>query len=65
LSAPFELGEHRVEIGTSIGIAVTSADASHPDALIKRADVSLNRATPEGGECFPFFEPAMAQRRPA
>jgi diguanylate cyclase (GGDEF)-like protein len=65
LSAPFDLGEHRVEIGTSIGIAITSADASHPDELIKRADVALYRAKQGGGDCFRFFELAMEQRRPA
>jgi diguanylate cyclase (GGDEF)-like protein len=65
LSAPFDLGEHRVEIGTSIGIAITSADASHPDELIKRADVALYRAKQGGGDRFRFFELAMEQRRPA
>jgi hypothetical protein len=38
-----------------IGISVALADASHPDELIKRADVALYRADQEGGDCFPFL----------
>jgi hypothetical protein len=56
LSAPFDLGAHRVEIGTSI---------SRPDELIKRADDAFDRTKPEGGDFFSFFELAMEGCRPA
>src|SRR5262245_17590967 len=65
LSAPFDQDEHRVDIGTNIGIAIASADASHPDELMKRADVALYRAKQGDGDCLRFFELAMEQRQPA
>jgi hypothetical protein len=46
LSAPFDLGARRVEIGTSI---------SRSDELIKRADDAFDCTKPEGGDCFQFL----------
>ena len=45
MSAPFRLGtqQHRVEIGTSIGIALYPEDAADPDALVKAADAAMYR----------------------
>ena len=50
LVAPFRLGsqQQRVDIGTSIGIALYPADARDADALIKAADAAMYTAKQEG-----------------
>jgi diguanylate cyclase (GGDEF)-like protein len=57
--APFDLGDHQVAIGTSIGIAIAPDDGSDPDQLLKNADMALYRAKANGRETFCFFEPEM------
>jgi diguanylate cyclase (GGDEF)-like protein len=64
LTAPFNLDGAEVTIGTSIGIAVSSADAMDADALIKRADVALYRAKAQGGDSYRFFDKRMEQHIP-
>jgi diguanylate cyclase (GGDEF)-like protein len=64
LTAPFDLDGNQVTIGTSIGIAVSSADAMDVDALIKRADVALYRAKAQGGDSYRFFDKRMEQHIP-
>jgi diguanylate cyclase (GGDEF)-like protein len=59
MAAPFELGEHRVSVATSIGIALFPDDGADADALLKRADTAMYRAKAEGRGCFRFFEPEM------
>ncbi len=59
MGAPFDLGEHHVTAGVSIGISIAPADAETPDDLIKNADIALYRAKAEGRECYRFFEPEM------
>jgi len=59
LSAPYEIDGHRVIVGVSIGIALVPANGSHPDILLKNADIALYRAKAEGRGVFRFFEPAM------
>jgi diguanylate cyclase (GGDEF)-like protein len=46
LAAPFQIGasKERVEIGTSIGIAIYPDDAHSPDTLVKAADAAMYRA---------------------
>jgi diguanylate cyclase (GGDEF)-like protein len=55
IASPYDLSAQRVEIGTSIGIAV--AQGVHVDAelLIKNADVALYAAKASGGNCFRVF----------
>ena len=50
LVTPFQLGsqQQRVDIGTSIGIALYPADARDADALIKAADAAMYTAKQEG-----------------
>jgi predicted signal transduction protein with EAL and GGDEF domain len=48
-----------VEIGASIGIAMTSPDAS-VDVLLKNADMALYRAKADGRGTFCFFREEMA-----
>jgi predicted signal transduction protein with EAL and GGDEF domain len=62
MSAPFDLAEHQVTVGVSIGIAVSPASAGDGDQLIKQADIALYRAKAEGGDCYKFFEAEMDKR---
>jgi diguanylate cyclase (GGDEF)-like protein len=59
MNAPFDLGEHHVIIGTSVGIAVAPGDGADPDALLKNADLALYRAKADGRGTFRFFEAEM------
>jgi diguanylate cyclase (GGDEF)-like protein len=48
LGEPIGLGEHEVQISTSIGIAVAAADHADPGDLLRRADVAMYRAKSQG-----------------
>jgi diguanylate cyclase (GGDEF)-like protein len=57
LTMPFQVMDHPVCIGTSIGIAVSSSgEAVDSDLLIHQADVALYRAKFECGDCYQLFE---------
>jgi diguanylate cyclase (GGDEF)-like protein len=59
LSAPFEIGDHNVVIGASVGVAIAPADGNNTDQLLKSADLALYRAKGDGRARFHFFEPEM------
>jgi diguanylate cyclase (GGDEF)-like protein len=59
LSVPFELGDHNVVIGASVGIAIAPDDGDSADQLLKNADMALYRSKEEGRGRFHFFEPEM------
>jgi diguanylate cyclase (GGDEF)-like protein len=65
LTTPFQLMDHRVCIGTSIGIAVSSVDAMDSDLLIQQADVALYRAKVHHGDCCHVFEADKGEAAPA
>ncbi|WP_246263472.1 putative bifunctional diguanylate cyclase/phosphodiesterase [Caulobacter soli] len=68
LSLPYELNDHHVSIGASVGIAVAPADADDADTLLKNADLALYRAKGDGRGAYRFFEATMdlwAQERRA
>ncbi len=60
LSDRYEVNQHHVEIGASVGIALTSGDIS-ADTLLKNADMALYRAKADGRGTFCFFREEMAQ----
>ena len=60
LSERYKIDNHLVEIGASVGIAMTSADIS-ADTLIKNADMALYRAKADGRGTFCFFRDELAQ----
>jgi diguanylate cyclase (GGDEF)-like protein len=57
--APFEVDGHRIVIGTSIGIACAPQDGSHPDQLLRCADLALYRAKAEGRGVYRLFHAEM------
>ena len=62
LGRHYQLGEHSVEIGVSIGVAVAHGGTADAEQLIRHADVALYRAKAEGGNRYRFFEPDMERR---
>jgi len=58
LRAPFLIGDHRIEIGASIGIAL-STWASDPVGLLSAADIAMYRAKKSGGAPISLFEAEM------
>jgi diguanylate cyclase (GGDEF)-like protein/PAS domain S-box-containing protein len=59
VSAPLDLNGHKVNVATSIGIAVAPQDGCDPDELLKKADLALYRTKSEGRNGFNFFDVAM------
>ena len=62
LSAPFDLGDHQVVVGSSIGIAVAPGDGTDAEQILKNVDLALYRAKSDGRGTFRFFEPEMDAR---
>jgi len=60
LSERYKIDNHLVEIGASVGIAMTSRGVS-ADTLLKNADMALYRAKADGRGTFCFFRDEMAQ----
>src|SRR6516164_744135 len=60
LSERYKIDNHLVEIGASIGIAMTQPDVS-ADTLLKNADMALYRAKADGRGTFCFFRDELAQ----
>jgi diguanylate cyclase (GGDEF)-like protein/PAS domain S-box-containing protein len=56
---PYDLENHQVLIGASVGIALAPRDGEDPERLLKNADLALYAAKGEGRGLFLFFEPAM------
>ncbi|HEY0911255.1 MAG TPA: diguanylate cyclase, partial [Bradyrhizobium sp.] len=59
LSERYKIDNHLVEIGASVGIAMTSPGVS-ADTLLKNADMALYRAKADGRGTFCFFREEMA-----
>lgn len=59
ITKPYMLGEQRLEIGLSIGIAVSPEDGLNAKNLLTRADLALYRVKTEGRNAYCFFEKAM------
>jgi diguanylate cyclase (GGDEF)-like protein/PAS domain S-box-containing protein len=62
VTAPYQIDDHQVVVGTSIGIAIAPGDGTVPDQLMKNADLALYRCKAEGGNAYRFFEAQMDAR---
>jgi len=56
MQEPIVLGESKLMISTSIGIAIYPQDAADAEALIKNADMAMYKAKEAGRNSFQFFE---------
>jgi diguanylate cyclase (GGDEF)-like protein len=61
LCEPFDLGDHQLTTGTSIGIAIAPRDGTDFDKILKSADLALYSAKNGGRGSFRFFEPEFDQ----
>ncbi|MBV9734267.1 MAG: EAL domain-containing protein [Acidisphaera sp.] len=62
LARPFDIDGQHVQIGVSIGIAISPTDGRTGPKLLKNADTALYRAKAEGRNRLCFFEPEMDLR---
>jgi diguanylate cyclase (GGDEF)-like protein len=60
ISEPFQLSGQRVEIGTSIGIALAPEHGRHQEQLLKKADIALYRSKAAGRNCHTVYDDAMS-----
>ncbi|MCA1551942.1 EAL domain-containing protein [Bradyrhizobium sp. BRP19] len=65
ISAPYQIDDHQIVIGVSIGISLSPQDGSHPDELLKNADLALYRAKADGRGTYRFFDTGMDARAQA
>jgi len=59
LSVIYEINQHQIAIGTSIGIAITPQDGVTFEDALKSADMALYRAKAEGRGTWRVFERSM------
>ena len=59
LTEPFQLNEHEVCTGASLGIAMYPKDGETPEDLLKHADVAMYEAKAKGKNNFQFYDPTM------
>jgi len=60
IAEPFQLPGHRVEIGTSIGIALVPEHGTDKAELMKKADLALYRSKSAGRDCYTVYDEAMS-----
>ena len=65
ISTPYEIDDHQIVIGVSIGISLSPQDGSNSDELLKNADLALYRAKADGRGTYRFFETGMDARAQA
>jgi len=61
IEQPFDLGGHRVGVGTSIGIAFAPEHGIDAEALLKRADLALYSAKSGGRNDFRVFRAELTE----
>ena len=59
IKAPFELGQHRCQLGLSIGISFYPRLAHSLDDLISQSDRAMYRAKASGKGCWRSYSPAI------
>jgi diguanylate cyclase (GGDEF)-like protein/PAS domain S-box-containing protein len=59
IADPYDLDGQQVEIGASIGVAVSPNDGHDADHFLKSADLALYGAKTDGRGSYRFFEPMM------
>ncbi|MDI1265157.1 MAG: GGDEF domain-containing phosphodiesterase, partial [bacterium] len=60
IAQPFQLPGNRVEIGTSIGIALAPEHGTDQDELLKKADLALYRSKSAGRDCYTIYDEVMS-----
>ncbi len=60
LRAPFQLGEHEVFVGVSIGIAIFPDAGESMDQLIQNSDIAMYHVKAKGKDGYRFFSESMS-----
>jgi diguanylate cyclase (GGDEF)-like protein len=59
LSRPYEVDQHTLYIGASVGVAVGPRDGRTVEMLMRSADLALYRSKDQGGGAFNNYEPKL------
>lgn len=59
LDAPFQIGIHELFIRGSIGIVASNPHYTHPESLLRDADIAMYRAKQHGKGRYELFDPQM------
>jgi len=59
VSRPYELDQHTLYIGASVGLAVAPRDGRTAETLVRSADLALYRSKDKGGGVFHAYEPQL------
>ena len=59
-SQPFEISSHTVDVGASVGVAISPDHGASIESLMRAADVAMYRAKSLGGGQFSFFDTSLA-----
>ncbi len=59
LSSPFQIHEHTIHIGSSIGITAYPDDSEDLNAMLKNADMAMYEVKNKGKNAYKFFTPDM------
>ncbi|WP_298674659.1 EAL domain-containing protein [uncultured Sphingomonas sp.] len=59
LSRPYEIDQHTLWIGASVGVATSPRDGRTAENLIRSADLALYRSKDAGGGAFHSYEPQL------
>ncbi|MBP0441385.1 putative bifunctional diguanylate cyclase/phosphodiesterase [Tianweitania sediminis] len=62
LSKPYQLSNHSVALGASVGVAVSGGRNTTKEKLLRDADTALYQAKADGKGIWRAFEPEMAHR---
>jgi diguanylate cyclase (GGDEF)-like protein/PAS domain S-box-containing protein len=62
LSEPYDVDQHTLFIGASVGLAIGPRDGRTPEMLIRSADLALYRSKDAGGGHFHAYEPQLHLR---
>jgi diguanylate cyclase (GGDEF)-like protein len=60
ISEPFELACHGIDIGASVGVALTPDHGTSVEALMRAADMAMYRAKESGGGRYCLFDAKLA-----
>jgi PAS domain S-box-containing protein len=62
LYQPFEIGDHKLVVGASIGMSLYPLDGADFDTLLKKADTAMYHAKETGRNCAKYFVGRLNQR---
>jgi diguanylate cyclase (GGDEF)-like protein len=62
VETPFEMGQDRIQISASIGIALAEDDVREPEDVIRDADAAMYQAKAHGSGTYAVFDRSMRDR---